>query len=176
MKKGTLRSQAGFSLVELMVVVAIIGVLAAMSAGQVQRQIAKARQSEAKTNLGTLWSALEAFKAEFNSYTTDFQANKLSYSGKLYYHVGFSANHVASAGLGGYSGASSTAAYNTAQNSATITCVGCAFMPGAGAPTGTAAAANTFTATARGQVYNSTDDIWQITQAKRLTNPTDGIQ
>lgn len=171
-KVGTLRSQAGFSLVELMVVVAIIGVLAAMSAGQVQKQIAKARQSEAKTSLATLWSSMEAFRAEWNAYTTDFQANKLSYSGKPYYHVGFGAQFNVPAG---YTGASTPAAINTSVSTA-ITCPGCIPMAGATAPVASATAnATTFTGEASGQPINGTPDIWRMTQQKILTNSTPGI-
>lgn len=175
MKKGTLRSQSGFSLVELMVVVAIIGVLAAMSAGQVQKQIAKARQSEAKTNLGSLWSSMESFRAEWNSYTTDFRAAKLAYSGKNYYHVGYSANHLASTAIAGYTGASSATAFSTIPANAAVTCVGCVPMTGATAPAGTACTATTFTASAGGQPVSGTPDAWTINEQKILTNSTPGI-
>jgi type IV pilus assembly protein PilA len=172
MKKGTLSSQSGFSLVELMVVVAIIGVLAAMSAGQVQKQIAKARQSEAKTNLATLWSAVETFRAEYNTYTTDFVASKLAYSGKLYYHVGFSANHLAPPAAPAYSGSTNAAAFNS---SVAAVCGGCVYMTGATAPAGTAMTASTFNARASGQPMAGNSDVWDITHQKVLTNPTDGI-
>lgn len=174
MKNGTLRSQAGFSLVELMVVVAIIGVLAAMSAGQVQKQIAKARQSEAKTNLGTLWSSMEAFRAEWNSYTSDFVASKLSFSGKLYYGVGFSADHIPAAGIAGYTGASNAAAFNVLQTPAS-TCAGCVMLTGSAAPTGTAMTATTFDARAQGQPMSGTNDIWSITHQKIVSNTTPGV-
>ncbi len=178
MKKNILRSQSGFSLVELMVVVAIIGVLAAMSAGQVQKQIAKARQTEAKTNLATLWTSMESFRAEYNAYTSDFVANKLGYSGKLYYHVGFSANHVPSGGIAGYTGTPNNAAFNS---SVAAVCVGCVYMAGATAPAGTAinnaaAGGPVFNARASGQPMAGNADVWDITQAKIITNPTDGIQ
>lgn len=175
MKRSTLRSQGGFSLVELMVVVAIIGVLAAMSAGQVQKQIAKARQSEAKTNLSSLWTAMESFRAEWNQYTTDFVATKLSYSGRLYYHVGFNAAFAVPTAYTNSVGAAG--ADNAAISTATVqnkTCNNCQFMPGVQTPVGTASATG-FTAQAGGQPINGTNDFWQITNEKLLTNPTPGV-
>ncbi|MEZ0391149.1 MAG: type IV pilin protein [Pseudobdellovibrionaceae bacterium] len=175
MKKGTFNSQSGFSLVELMVVVAIIGVLAAMSAGQVQKQIAKARQSEAKTNLGTLWTSMEAFRAEWNSYTTDFGANKLSYNGKFYYHVGFAANHRAVAGITGYQGSQNTQ-FNTT-GAAVCPPLTCVPLSGATVPAGTSSAtASTFLARASGQPMAGTPDVWDIGEGKILTNSTIGVQ
>lgn len=50
------RSRAGFSLVELMVVVAIIGILASLAIPRFKTFQAKARQAEAKTNLAHLYT------------------------------------------------------------------------------------------------------------------------
>jgi len=89
MKRSTLNSSAGFSLVELMVVVAIIGILAAMSVGQVQKQIAKARQSEVKTNMAAIYSAMKVYQSEFGAYATEFNVIKAGFDGQLRYDVGF---------------------------------------------------------------------------------------
>ena len=50
-----MKNQKGFTLIELMVVVAIIGILASIAIPNFMKFTAKARQSEARTNLGELW-------------------------------------------------------------------------------------------------------------------------
>jgi type IV pilus assembly protein PilA len=63
-----LSSKKGFTLIELMIVVAIIGILAAIAIPNFLRFQAKSRQSEAKTNLGGIFTAQTAHFAEFNHY------------------------------------------------------------------------------------------------------------
>jgi type IV pilus assembly protein PilA len=56
--------QAGFSLVELMVVVGIIGILAAIAVPKLQQFTAKAKQSEAKGMLRSIYTFQESYIAE----------------------------------------------------------------------------------------------------------------
>jgi type IV pilus assembly protein PilA len=63
-KKG----KKGFTLIELMIVVAIIGILAAIAIPNFLRFQAKSKQSEAKTNLGGIFTAETAFFGEKNQY------------------------------------------------------------------------------------------------------------
>ena len=60
--------QSGFSLVELMVVVAIIGVLASLAVPRFKTFQAKARQAEAKTNLAHLYTLQQSFHADYDTY------------------------------------------------------------------------------------------------------------
>lgn len=59
-----LKGQKGFTLIELMIVVAIIGILAAIAIPNFLTYQLKSRQSEAKVNLGAIKTSMIAFQAE----------------------------------------------------------------------------------------------------------------
>jgi type IV pilus assembly protein PilA len=63
-----LRNRKGFTLVELMIVVAIIGILAAIAIPNFLNFRLKAKASEAKSNLGAIRSTSVAYYAEWNVY------------------------------------------------------------------------------------------------------------
>jgi type IV pilus assembly protein PilA len=63
-KKG----KKGFTLIELMIVVAIIGILAAIAIPNFLRFQAKSKQSEAKTNLSGIFTAETSYFAEQNAF------------------------------------------------------------------------------------------------------------
>lgn len=56
----------GFTLVELMIVVAILGILAAMAFPEFQNHVQQAKESAAKDNLRILREAIERYAAEHN--------------------------------------------------------------------------------------------------------------
>jgi len=63
-----LRKQEGFTLIELMIVVAIIGILAAIAIPNFLQYQLKSRQSEAKVNLNAIKTSAIAFQAEKGCY------------------------------------------------------------------------------------------------------------
>ncbi len=63
-----LRDQSGFTLVELMIVVAIIGVLSAVAVPNFKKYQAKAKTSEAKVQLAAAYTAQQAFFGDFSIY------------------------------------------------------------------------------------------------------------
>ena len=60
--------RGGFTLIELMIVVAIIGILAAIAIPNFLRFQLKAKSSEGKTNLAAIRTAEESYFAEYGNY------------------------------------------------------------------------------------------------------------
>ncbi len=154
------RNQKGFTLIELMVVVAILGILAAIAIPNFLTYQAKARQSEARTNLGGVFVAETSYFGEQARYS-DFDA------------IGFA--------LVGSSNRYSYRAQQTSQGSGTNITIGAVQLIAAGvgatADQGTpnaASAANSFTATAAANLDTDTVlDQWHVNDVKtELLTPT----
>jgi prepilin-type N-terminal cleavage/methylation domain-containing protein len=113
----SLKRQAGFTLVELMVVVAIIGLLSAVAVPNFKKYQAKAKMSEAKLQLSALYTAEAAFFSDYNIY-----AQCLPYMGfdpgpewaNRYYGIGFvTATAISGSGTTGAYGAAVNSGLNT---------------------------------------------------------------
>ena len=68
MSKLIRKSNKGFTLIELMIVVAIIGILAAIAIPNFLRFQLKAKSSEGKVNIAAIRTAEESYMAEFGAY------------------------------------------------------------------------------------------------------------
>lgn len=86
--KKMLKNKKGFTLIELMIVVAIIGILAAIAIPNFMNYQCKAKQTEAKTILGNIRVAQEAYLAEYDTYTQDTGALGITVKGgKIRYDI-----------------------------------------------------------------------------------------
>ena len=142
-----LNGQCGFSLTELMIVVAIIGILATIAIPNFLRYQAKAKQTEAKNNLVAIHTGEIAYFAENNGYIDDFNAIGFGVSGssqRYYYEIGKA-------------------------NTGTL-------PPGCTASSLDKVSATDFVAAAIGNIDgDATCDIWTIDQDKVLTNVTNDV-
>lgn len=76
----------GFTLLELLVVVIIIGILAAIALGSILGQIQKAREVEAKNILGAIGYAQQGFHYESGSFAPDLTTLNVATANSNYYN------------------------------------------------------------------------------------------
>ncbi len=85
------RHSRGFTLVELLIVVAIIGVLSTIGVPTFRKMVTKAKKSEAKVGLGGLFTVESAFFTEYNTYGNNLDKVGFDVEGKQrLYDMGFS--------------------------------------------------------------------------------------
>lgn len=88
------RKNKGFTLIELMIVVAIIGILAAIAIPNFMNYQCKAKQSEAKSNLGNIRTAEEAYFAEHDVYANVLSDTGFATKGNARYTYGVTGDSV----------------------------------------------------------------------------------
>jgi len=143
----------GFTLIELMIVVAIIGVLAAIAIPNFLKYQAKAKQSEAKTNLGAIGTTAEAYRAEHDTYMIAMSSLGWQPQGTTRYRYW----------------------YYKVKAAGTPSTVDTTLVPNYTDP-GSDATATAFSTYAIGQIdTDKTADVWLYTEARQLTNPTDDV-
>ena len=83
------KSNAGFTLIELLVVIIIVGILSAIALPTFLDQAGKARESEAKTNLGALNRGQQAYRLENGEFAGSISDLDVGIEGDIYsYSVG----------------------------------------------------------------------------------------
>lgn len=182
-----LRTNKGFSLVELMIVVAIIGILAAVAIPNFMRFQAKSRQAEARADLSAIYTAEKAFTAEWQQFLAHLGDIGYRPEGFFRYEHGFGV-----AGINYPMNYSVAVLANTAVNPANTSTTNCGAAPNFAAAFGATQCsvdrnprnaalgalangvltANTFVAGAIGEIDDdATRDVWQIDQSKRIQGP-----
>ncbi len=87
----------GFTLIELLVVVIIIGVLAAIALPSLLGQVGKARESEAKSQLGAINRAQQAYFTEYSNFAPHATTLEVPMGNEKYYLITIEDNGAAPA-------------------------------------------------------------------------------
>lgn len=180
--KKIFKSKRAFSLIELMVVVAIIGVLASIGIPQYSKFQAKARQSEAKISLAALFTAEESFRQEWNQFSTDLVNIGFGVTGsRLRYKTGFAAAVCTGYVTTGGAPAEVANVTNTWSDGTNANTSSASWAVTITAPTSSGAACSVTTSTFTGAAYGTVGatatnpgatggDTWTINQGKLLSN------
>jgi type IV pilus assembly protein PilA len=173
-------NESGFTLVELMIVVAIIGLLASVAIPNFKQYQAKAKTSEAKLQLAAIYTAETAFAGDFDTYAVclvDMGYNPVTEYKARYYAVGFLGDNTAVRGIasnngnnctgtGGFSAGKSvggtTGLASSLSSTATLPNTGDTFVAGAVGPIDTS------------NLSTALQSKWTINQSKLLTASTRG--
>lgn len=167
-------SENAFTLIELMIVVAIIGILVSVAVPNFKQHANKARQGEAKLALGAIFALEKSFYAEYSAYAPAFDSIGYSPEGRRRFYT-LSTCDPAGGGtsmtITGFSGAISVYRFYNVNVPFAPTWTGtCSsgFVPNC---TAVGNDPQSYLISAMGQLNaTGTMDIWTITDTKNLVN------
>ena len=159
------RNPKGFTLIELMIVVAIIGILAAIAIPNFMKFQAKSKQSEAKSNLKAMFTANKSKFAEVGDYSlirhfnitagTNYASGFAPEKNRRYNYIG-NATDDTKAGVSDFDAVGGSAV-GTGANSCSVTV--------------TNAVLGDFTNAAVGNIdSDSVQDVWNVNSTNSLIN------
>jgi type IV pilus assembly protein PilA len=160
-------NEKGFTLIELMIVVGIIGILVAIAAPNFARYQSKSRQSESKIALAAIYGGEKSFYSEYSAYISSMDAIGYSPEGsRRYYTIGWNAVHGST--VTGYNGQIANGFWVEALNPFACTTE----LTQANLPANLTGDAQTFTVGAVGCIRNgaTNSDQWNITDTKVISN------
>jgi type IV pilus assembly protein PilA len=144
-----LRKNEGFTLIELMIVVAIIAILAAIAIPNFLKFVGKTRRAEVKYNLEAIYKAEISSYGEYNVFDNNFAGIRWKPAGTIYYYT--------------FSAGAGTEGLSIAANP----------KPAAAVPF---ANDNSFAAYGWGNIdSDGTIDVWHIDDQKNLVNDVDDL-
>jgi type IV pilus assembly protein PilA len=145
-----MKKNRGFTLIELMVVVAIVAILAAIAIPNYLKFVSKTRRAEVKYNLEAIYKAEVSWYGESNVFDSDFATIRWKPVGSIYYYT--------------FSLGAGTEGLSVAANP----------MPAAAVPF---ANDNAFAAYGWGNIDSDpTIDVWHIDDRKSLVNDADDLK
>lgn len=173
--KFWIKKSYGFSLIELLIVIAIITILVAVGMSSYQRYIFKSRTNEAKAHLSDGYISMKTFFADQRTYTSRFDAVGFNPEGSLYYRLGFTSDADPGSTSLGTATCYDTINFSTCSTWKRWTSQTSATSVGSSDFQGGAVTQTSFSMGASAILKGTNVDSWSINQEKKITNNKRGF-